>query len=79
MRLMGFGRVGSEIRLGGRGFVVCALDFGPGSVDGWLARHVMVESGADRPPTRPARRRTVGAHSRRVRSPARRAAERPGA
>jgi DNA-binding CsgD family transcriptional regulator len=47
MRLMGFGRVGSEIRLGGRGFVVCALDFGPGSVDGWLARHVMVESGAD--------------------------------
>ena len=24
---------------------LCALDFGPGSVDGWLARHVLVESG----------------------------------
>jgi DNA-binding CsgD family transcriptional regulator len=46
MRLMGFGRVGREIRLSSKGFVLCALDFGAGSVDGWLARHVMVESGA---------------------------------
>ena len=54
MRLMGFGRVGDEIHLGTTGFVVCALDFGPDSVDGWLARHVMVESGAEQaadPPT----------------------------
>lgn len=46
MRIMGFGRVEPEIRLGETTFHVCALDFGPGSVDGWLARHVLVESGA---------------------------------
>jgi DNA-binding CsgD family transcriptional regulator len=45
MRLMGFGRVEGVISLGGVGFHLCALDFGPGSVDGWLARHVLVESG----------------------------------
>ena len=45
MRIMGFGRVEPEIRLGEAPFHVCALDFGPGSVDGWLARHVLVESG----------------------------------
>jgi DNA-binding CsgD family transcriptional regulator len=45
MRLMGFGRVEGEIRLGSAVFHLCALDFGPGSVDGWLARHVLVESG----------------------------------
>ena len=44
-----WGSAGSAARSGWAvsGFVVCALDFGPGSVDGWLARHVMVESGAD--------------------------------
>lgn len=46
MRIMGFGRVTPEIRLGDTTFHVCALDFGPGSVDGWLARHVLVESAA---------------------------------
>ena len=46
MRIMGFGRVEPEILLGEKAFRVCALDFGPGSVDGWLARHVLVESGA---------------------------------
>ena len=45
MRIMGFGRLTPEIRLGEGTFHVCALDFGPGSVDGWLARHVLVESG----------------------------------
>ncbi len=45
MRIMGFGRVGPEIPVGSRLVHLCALDFGPGSVDGWLARHVLVESG----------------------------------
>ena len=45
MRIMGFGRVGPEIPGGSRLVHLCALDFGPGSVDGWLARHVLVESG----------------------------------
>jgi DNA-binding CsgD family transcriptional regulator len=44
MRVMGFGRVGDEIFIGPKGFHLCALDFGPGSVDGWLARHVLVET-----------------------------------
>jgi DNA-binding CsgD family transcriptional regulator len=44
MRVMGFGRIGDEIFIGERGFHLCVLDFGPGSVDGWLARHVLVES-----------------------------------
>lgn len=44
MRVMGFGRIGDEIFIGKRGFHLCTLDFGPGSVDGWLARHVLVES-----------------------------------
>ncbi len=45
IRIMGFDRVRSEIRVGDRAVHLCALDFGPGSVDGWLARHVLVESG----------------------------------
>ncbi len=45
MRVMGFGRVGPEIPVGSRLVHLCTLDFGPGSVDGWLARHVLVESG----------------------------------
>jgi DNA-binding CsgD family transcriptional regulator len=46
MRIMGFGRIEPEILLGETTFHVCVLDFGPGSVDGWLARHVLVESGS---------------------------------
>ena len=45
LRSMGFGRVGAEIKIGEGCFQLAALDFGPGSVDGWLARHVLVESG----------------------------------
>ncbi len=45
MRIMGFGRVTPEIQSGEATFQLCALDFGPGSVDGWLARQVLVESG----------------------------------
>ncbi|MEP6559935.1 MAG: LuxR family transcriptional regulator, partial [Nakamurella sp.] len=45
MRIMGFGKVQPEIPVGNRVVHLCALDFGPGSVDGWLARHVLVESG----------------------------------
>jgi len=45
MRIMGFGRIGPEITVGERPLHLCALDFGSGSVDGWLARHVLVESG----------------------------------
>ncbi len=45
MRIMGFGRIMPEICIGEATFHVCVLDFGPGSVDGWLARHVLVESG----------------------------------
>ena len=45
MRIMGFGRVEPEIHFGEATFRLCAPDFGPGSVDGWLARHVLVESG----------------------------------
>lgn len=46
MRMMGFGRIEPEIFIGEASFQICVLDFGPGSVDGWLARHVLVESGA---------------------------------
>ena len=49
MRIMGFGRVRPEIRFAEATFHLCALDFGPGSVDGWLARHVLVESGDSTP------------------------------
>jgi DNA-binding NarL/FixJ family response regulator len=45
MRIMGFGRVRPEISFADTTFHLCALDFGPGSVDGWLARHVLLESG----------------------------------
>jgi DNA-binding CsgD family transcriptional regulator len=45
MRIMGFGRVTPEIPIGDTIFHLCVLDFGSGSVDGWLARHVLVESG----------------------------------
>ena len=45
IRIMGFDRVRPEITVGDRVVHLCALDFGPGSVDGWLARHVLVESG----------------------------------
>ncbi len=46
MRVMGFGRAAPEIHIGATTFHVCVLDFGAGSVDGWLAQHVFVESGS---------------------------------
>ncbi|MDF2967704.1 MAG: transcriptional regulator, LuxR family [Nocardioidaceae bacterium] len=49
VRTMGFDRTGPEVRIGARAFYPCALDFGPGSVDGWLFRHVLVEAGAAEP------------------------------
>jgi DNA-binding CsgD family transcriptional regulator len=45
VRAMGFGRVRPPVVLGTASFHVCALDFGPRSVDGWLLRHVLRESG----------------------------------
>jgi DNA-binding CsgD family transcriptional regulator len=45
MRAMGFSRVRPSIPLGEVSYHACALDFGPRSVDGWLLRHVLVESG----------------------------------
>jgi DNA-binding CsgD family transcriptional regulator len=45
MRAMGFSRVRPSIPLGAVAFHVCALDFGRRSVDGWLLRHILVESG----------------------------------
>ena len=44
LRAMGFGRVQPQIQLGEARFQACALDFGPGSVDGWLLRHILVEA-----------------------------------
>jgi DNA-binding CsgD family transcriptional regulator len=46
MRAMGFSRVEQPVPLGAGSFQCCALDFGPGSVDGWLLRHILLESGA---------------------------------
>lgn len=46
MRAMGFSRVEQPVLLGAGSFHACALDFGPGSFDGWLLRHILLESGA---------------------------------
>jgi DNA-binding CsgD family transcriptional regulator len=46
MRAMGFSRVEQPVSLGAGSFQCCALDFGPGSVNGWLLRHIQLESGA---------------------------------
>lgn len=44
LRVMGFDRLPAPIRVGDRSFVAAVLDFGPGGVSAWLARHVQVES-----------------------------------
>ena len=60
LRPLGFERVGPEIGINGRAYQPCALDFGPGSVDGWLQRHVLAESApASRPPDPPHPRSTA--------------------
>jgi DNA-binding CsgD family transcriptional regulator len=46
MRPMGFARLEGDVAVADASMAVCALDFGPGSVDDWLARHVEVESTA---------------------------------
>jgi DNA-binding CsgD family transcriptional regulator len=58
MRAMGFHRIAPPVLVGAASFHPCALDFGPRSVDGWLLRHVLVESGSTvvqgtAPPTAP--------------------------
>lgn len=47
---LGFQAVGGGFEIGGVPVVVAALDFGNGSVDGWLARHIDAETGSP-PPT----------------------------
>lgn len=44
LRVMGFERLPAPVRVGDRSFVAAVLDFGPGGVSAWLARHVQVES-----------------------------------
>lgn len=44
LRVMGFDRLPAPVRVGDRLFVAAVLDFGPGGVSAWLARHVQVES-----------------------------------
>jgi DNA-binding CsgD family transcriptional regulator len=44
LRVMGFDRVSVPVRVGDRTFVVAVLQFGPGGVPSWLARHVQVET-----------------------------------
>ena len=43
-RAMGFEPRGDPVSVGDRSLQVLSLDFGPGSVDGWLARHVDMET-----------------------------------
>jgi DNA-binding CsgD family transcriptional regulator len=33
----------TEVEVGGRPFVLACLDFGPGGVDAWIARHALAE------------------------------------
>jgi DNA-binding CsgD family transcriptional regulator len=54
MRSLGFDRIGPEIGEGDGALQLCALDFGPGSVDGWLQRLVFAEAAPAPPRTEPA-------------------------
>ena len=47
VRMMGFRRVGEPVRIGAGEVQPIALDFGPGSVDGWIARHILAEVRGD--------------------------------
>jgi hypothetical protein len=61
---MGFGRVRPQVQLGEARFQVCALDFGPGSVDGWLLRHILVEAETVAPSGQTGLPQLVGTFSR---------------
>jgi DNA-binding CsgD family transcriptional regulator len=50
MSALGFVAVGEPFEIGAVPFVLAALEFGPGSVDGWLARHVEAETAPAPPP-----------------------------
>jgi DNA-binding CsgD family transcriptional regulator len=50
MRSLGFDRIGPEIAIGTSELRPCALDFGVGSVDGWLQRLVLAEAAPPDPP-----------------------------
>jgi DNA-binding CsgD family transcriptional regulator len=52
-RAMGFQTCGDPVMVGSGSFQVAALDLGPGSVDGWLARQVEMESAGAAPPRTP--------------------------
>jgi DNA-binding CsgD family transcriptional regulator len=49
LRPLGFDPIGNGAGIGPVGLQPCALDFGPGSVDGWLARLVLAEATATAP------------------------------
>ena len=51
LRPLGFGRIGPEVRVGALAQQPCALDFGAGSVDGWLQRLVLAEAAQPGPAT----------------------------
>jgi DNA-binding CsgD family transcriptional regulator len=53
LRSLGFGRIGPEVRIGPVALHPCALDFGPGSVDGWLQRLVLAEAAPPGPAAAP--------------------------
>jgi hypothetical protein len=46
---MGFAPFGAAATVGQVSLLPCVLEFGPGYVDGWLLRHVLVETGNLRP------------------------------
>ncbi len=62
---MGFVALPARVRLGEVELGQWALEFGPGSVDGWLARHVEIET--DQPPAVPTARTALGSLSARER------------
>lgn len=44
LRSMGFAPLGPTVAVGQTGLLPCVLEFGPGYVDGWLFRHILVET-----------------------------------
>jgi DNA-binding response OmpR family regulator len=64
---LGFAELpGPPPQLDGTHYHVMALDFGPGSVDGWLARLVAAELGVDVGPQLDPEQRELGLNGRRV-------------
>jgi DNA-binding CsgD family transcriptional regulator len=53
LRSLGFERIGAEAPVGAVTLQPCALDFGPGSVDGWLQRLVLAEAAPPGPAAPP--------------------------